>query len=113
MSDEDAKQYINFLKKNEKLQPSPEREQGFIRRNGSNSKVFSDIYGLFAAELAEDWYERNTKSNISLGRCIRAANRGLLMATYRYVELEDPPRFKKFAKPFITTELDSQIKCNN
>lgn len=109
MSNDKAVQYINFLKENKKPAPLPEREQNFIRRNGSSTRIFSDVYGLFAAQLAEGWCEQNNQLNISLGSCIRAANTGLLMATYRYIELENPPRFKTFAKPFIISELDRQL----
>lgn len=110
MTDEEAQQYIEFLRDNEMPEPAPEREKGFIIRNGSGAKVFGDVYGYYAASLAKEWQRKHLHQGISLGKCIRSANTGLLMASYRYIEVENPPTFKLYAKPYICRELDRQLK---
>jgi hypothetical protein len=107
MTDEEALRYLEHLREHEMPAPKPEREKGFIARNGQGAKVFGDVYGYFAASLALDWYNKNSRVGVTLGECIRNANTGLYLASYEFIKKDSAVPFKDFAKPFILKELST------
>lgn len=113
MTDDEAYAYINNLSSAE--QPEPEDEAAFLREHGFDSDEFLNVYGFHAASLAQSWYESNGWRGISLGAAIKAANTGLLLASYRFVKLHDSASlsFKSCAKPFIADELERLINAEN
>lgn len=107
MSDEAAVLYLSNLQAHELAQPLDERS--FLRQNNAHTDAFLHTYGYYAAAIAQSWYERNRQIGITLGACIRAANTGLIIASYRFVEGKPGhavPKFKNYATPFIRAELD-------
>ncbi len=110
MNDEQAKKYIDLLYQNELPAPSVSDEIEYLKKHDSTKNEFSDVYGLFAALIAQEWYDRNKWRGVTLARCIRSANTGLILAREKCIKkstLDHP--FKDFAEPYIREALDDLI----
>lgn len=108
MNDEEALSYIKHLYESRRPLPRKEEELDFLKTFDYQTDTFIDTYGYFAASVAQNWHSQHLKHpTISLGDCVRAANRGLLLASYQYIKTQQSRRFLDFAVPFIEEELQN------
>lgn len=108
MSDEEAVRYIDHLRKFQKGLPKSQYEYKYLEMFDASTNAFTDTYGYFAADLAQQWNKKYPR--IPLGRCIRVANTGLIMARAVYLIKKPDIPFIEFAKPFIKIELKRTIE---
>lgn len=108
MSDEEAIRYVNHLRRCQKGIPEKQHEYKYLKMFDASTNAFADTYGYFAAKLAQEWAESHP--DVSLGRCIRSANTGLIMARSTYLVEKPDTAFIKFAEPIIRAELNKTAK---
>jgi hypothetical protein len=107
MNDEEALEYYYRAIRSRPAHVAVQAEQDFFREYPLDINRLTDLYGHIAAIEAKRWYENNSWQKITLGRCVRAANTGLIHAAHLFQEKKhaDTIRFKDYAPFFIKKEL--------
>ena len=108
MTEKQAQEYIEYLKKYRRPRPIPENELKYLQTFGPDTNAFTDVYGYYAAMTAESWHASHGNSGKAptLGKCIRAANQGIILASYEYMKGDGSQDFMKFAQSYIQAELE-------